>query len=365
MPPTSHRVLLRWVEEFAASTGAAAVRWCDGSAQEYEALCDQLVEQVQRLPGVRSAAVASALPLNPSRFSPALLEGQPPVPLPQRPLMTLQMISPSYFKTMGTPLLSGRAFTEHDDARAPTVAIVNQTLARRYWPNENAIGKKIYPGRLTVPLLVVGVAADVKNITLAGEPSPEIYMPYAQRPWRTMHLILRTAGDPHLLALLADAARRQVAMVDQDQPVTSVRTMEEVLAESRTQPRLIMLLLGLFSGTALLLAVVGIYGTLSYLVAQRKPELGIRIALGAGRNDILAMVIRQGMTIALTGVVIGLALSVVLTRLLSTLLYQVSETDPLTYGSAALLFTAIALLASYVPARRATRADPTLAVRSG
>lgn len=321
---------------------------------------NEVIEQAKNIPGVRSAAGSSALPVSPSRFSPALLEGQPAIPLAQRPVMVLEMISPSYFETMRTPLLAGRMFTEHDDAQAPLVAIVNQTLAHRYWPNERAVGKNIYLGRLTVPMQVVGVTADIKNVKLAGAASPEIYMPFAQRPWRTINLILRTTGDPRTLIA---TARHLVASVDKDQPVTDVRTLEEVLAASRTQPRLMMLLLGVFSGVALVLALVGIYGTLSYLVAQRTQEMGIRIALGAGSNDILAMVMRQGMTITLAGVAIGLALSLVATRLLSSLLYQVSKTDPVTFVGVVVVFALVALLASYIPARRATRVDPTMAMR--
>jgi predicted permease len=261
---------------------------------------------------------------------------------------------------MGAALLSGRAFTEHDDEKSPWVAVVNQALVRRFWPNQNPLGKRIYLGRLTTPMEVVGVTADIRNVALVSEASPEIYMPFAQRPWRSIDLILRTSGDPHTFIT---TARHLVATVDKEQPVTDVRTLDEVLAESRTQPRLIMFLLGVFSSAALLLAVVGIYGTLSYLVEQRTQELGIRMALGASRADILAMVMRQGMTITLGGVVVGTALSLVLTRLLAGLLFQVSGTDPATYIAAAFAFAAVALVAIYVPARRATRVDPILAMR--
>ena len=321
---------------------------------------DEVVVRAQQLPGVRSAAVASALPLNATRYSPAWMEGQPEVPMPQRPIMVIEMVSPTYFATMRTPLLAGRFFTAHDDPDAPLVAIVNQALARRYWPNTKAVGKRIYLGRLTAPMEVVGVTADIKNITLAADAAAAIYLPYAQRPWRSMNLILRTNADPHTLIA---AARHLVASVDKDQPVTAVQTLEELLADSRTQPRLLMLLLAVFSATAFLLAVVGIYGTLSYLVAQRTQELGIRIALGASRRDIIAMVVRQGMAITVAGLVIGLSFSLYLTRLLSSLLFHVSDTDPLTFVAAALVFSFVALVASYVPARRATHVDPTLAMR--
>jgi len=330
------------------------------SSQQIIAFFDDLVRRVENVPGVRAAALASALPVNPVRSSPALPEGQPAVPLMQRPMMNLNMIGPGYFRAMGTPLLRGRDLNEHDDARAPRVAVINHTLAKRFWPNEDAVGKHILLGRMTAPLEVVGETGDIKNVSLASAASPEIYVPYAQVPWRSMNLVVRTAGDPQLMTA---TIRRQVTSIDKDQPVTAVRTLDELFAASRAHPRLMMLLIGVFSAAAFLLAVVGLYGTLSYLVSQRTQEVGIRMALGAGRGDILAMVIRQGMTIALCGVAGGLALSFAAVRLMSGLLFEVSLTDPVTYAASAVAFSLVALLASYMPARRATRVDPSVAMR--
>ncbi|HYM27760.1 MAG TPA: ABC transporter permease, partial [Steroidobacteraceae bacterium] len=324
------------------------------------AFFDQLLPQVRSLPGVRSAAVASALPANPSRFSPALAEGQPEAPLSQRPLFNVQTFTPGYTEALRIPVLHGRTFTEHDGAQDHRVALVNETAVRRFWPRQNPIGKRIWLGRQTDPVEVVGVLGDVHNVGLASDPQPEIYLPYAQLPWAFMNLIVRTEGDPRRLAA---AVRGRVLAVDRDQPVTQVRTMDEVLDAAAAQPRFTTSLLGALSGTALLLAVVGIYGVIAYSVAERTGEMGVRIALGAGRGDILRLVLRQGLGMALGGIAIGLAASLAATRLLTSQLYHVSATDPPAFAGSAALFVAVALLASYVPARRAMRVDPMLALR--
>lgn len=324
------------------------------------AFFDQLLPQVRSLPGVRSAAVASALPANPSRFSPALAEGQPEAPLSQRPLFNVQTFTPGYTEALRIPVLHGRTFTEHDGAQDHRVALVNETAVRRFWPRQNPIGKRIWLGRQTDPVEVVGVVGDVHNVGLASDPQPEIYLPYAQLPWAFMNLIVRTEGDPRRLAA---AVRGRVLAVDRDQPVTQVRTMDEVLDAAAAQPRFTTSLLGALSGTALLLAVVGIYGVIAYSVAERTGEMGVRIALGAGRGDILRLVLRQGLGMALGGIAIGLAASLAATRLLTSQLYHVSATDPPAFAGSAALFVAVALLASYVPARRAMRVDPMLALR--
>ncbi len=321
---------------------------------------EQAAKQAESIPGVRSATLASALPLNPSRFAPMLFEGQAPVEMARRPHVVIQTIGPDYFSTMRTPLLRGRTFTEHDDAESNRVGIVNETLARRIWPGETPLGKHAYLGSKNIAIEVVGVAADIKNVTLAGGTQPELYLPYPQLPTRNMYIAMRTAGDPH--AAIADA-RRAIASLDAEQPVTEVRTLEEVLAGSRAGPRFIMLLLSIFSGTALILAIVGLYGTISYAVAQRTQELGIRMALGADRGAILGLVMRQGAMLAGLGIAAGVGASLALTRVMSSLLFHVSATDPRTFAGSALAFAAIALAASYVPARRATLVDPTEALR--
>jgi len=257
-------------------------------------------------------------------------------------------------------LRQGREFTERDDVEAPLVAVVNRTLVRRFWPHQNPIGKHLLLGRMTKPTEVVGVAADVSNLSLAAAPEAEVYLPFAQRPWASMNLILRTASDPHHWAA---AARAAVAAVDRDQPVTAMNTMEEVLATSTAQRRFSVFLLGVFSTIAMALAAVGLYGAIAYSVAERTAEMGIRLALGATAGDILRMIVGHGLTLALAGLATGAVAALALTRLMSGLLFQVSAADPASFGASALLFAAIAALASYLPARRATRVDPTEALR--
>jgi putative ABC transport system permease protein len=325
---------------------------------------DQVVKRVETLPGVQAAAVASALPVNPVRFSPVLAEGQPDVPLAQRPLLAIQMISPAYFRTLGVRLLQGRAFTDADNAGAPLVAVVNETLVRRFWPNQNPLGKHLYLGRMDKPtqaVTVVGVAADVRNISLAAAPDAEVCIPFAQRPWTTMYLLVRTEGDPHNWT---PATRAAVTSVDPDQPVTAAATLEEVLSDSTAPERFSMFLLGVFSLTAMLLAAVGLYGAIAYSVAERTREIGVRMALGAQRAAVFRMVIGHGIRLALIGLAIGIPAALEFGWLMSGLLFQLSPRDPLSLIAAALLFLAIAVLASYVPALRATRVDPADALRS-
>jgi len=329
------------------------------TAPQMIAFFRELVRQVESVPGVRSAAVSSALPANPIRFSPALPEGQPVVPLPQRPMFNVQTLSPGYVETMRLPLLAGREFTVHDDA-PPTVLMVNQAAVRRFWPKENPIGRHILVGRQPAPSEVVGVVGDVHNTNLAADVQPELYLPFARLPWPSMNLLVRTTGDPHTFVA---AVRARVLAVDKDQPVTQVLSMEEVLANGATQPRFLTALLGALSAIALVLAIVGIYGVIAYSVTERTREMGIRMALGAAQWDILRLVLRQGLGLALSGIGIGLAASLALTRLMTTLLYHVSTTDPAVFVGGAALFAAVAMLASYLPARRAMHVDPVVALR--
>ncbi|MGA3015811.1 MAG: ABC transporter permease [Bryobacteraceae bacterium] len=324
------------------------------------AFYDRLLRQVRGVPGVRAATVSSALPLNLTRVSPALPEGQPAVPLAERPLFNIQTFEPGYVETMRVPLLAGREFSERDDAQAPKVVMVNQTLARQFWPLENPIGKHILVGRATAPSEVIGMLGDVRNASLAADVSPEIHLPFAQLPWASMNLVVRTAGDPRGFTA---AVRGRVLAVDQDQPVTAVATMEEVLEQGAAQPRFTAWLLSALAGIALVLAVVGIYGAIAYSVAERTQEMGVRLALGAGRADILRLVLRQGLVLALSGTLVGLAASLGLTRLLASQVYRVSVTDPTTFAGCTLVFAAVAALASYLPARRAMRVDPMAALR--
>ena len=319
----------------------------------------ELVRQVRNLPGVQAAAVSSALPLNTVRVSPSLPEGQPIVPLTERPLFNIQQIGVGYVATMRAPLLAGREFTEHDE-QPPRIIMVNQTLARRYWPKQNPIGKHIMVGRWTEPAEIVGVVGDIHNTALASDTHAEIYVAFAQLPWASMNLVVRTAGDPH--GYIA-AIRHCVSSIDKDQAITKVLSMEEVLADGARQPRFLTTLLGGLAAIALVLAVVGIYGAVGYSVSQRTQEMGIRMALGAKRRDILRLVLRQGLAPACVGIAVGFAASLALTRLMAKMLYHVSTTDPATFAGGALLFAVVAMMASYLPALRATRVDPIVALR--
>ena len=323
------------------------------------AFYQELVRQVSSVPGVRQVAISSALPLTAVRYTPALADGQPNVPLAERPLFNIQTLGPGYVEAMRRPLLAGREFIDHDQGPLRTI-LVNQTLVRRFWPHENPVGKHILIGRVTPAAEVVGVLGDVHNNDLAADVRPEIFIPFAQLPWASMSLLVRTAGDPHGFVA---AVRQRALAVDKDQPITRVLSMEEVMANGASQPRFITTLLGSLSAIALILAIVGIYGVIAYSVSERTQEMGIRMALGAERMDILRLVLGQGLTLAAIGIFIGLGASLSLSRIMTTLLYHVSSTDPASFAGSAVLFALVAMLASYLPARRATRVDPVVALR--
>jgi putative ABC transport system permease protein len=316
---------------------------------------------VRALPGVTAASGATALPVNATRFTPALPEGQPQVPLAQRTLFNVQSVMPGYAAAMRIPVLAGREFDEHDDApNAPKVVLINRALARRYWPNESAVGKRIWVGRVDQPFQVTGVLGDVRNLNLAEDVKPEMDFPYALLPGLPLNLIVRTAGDPHAMT---KAVEQCVLALDREQPVTAVRTMSEILEQGAAQPRFTTSLLSSLALAALALAIVGIYAAIAYSVTERMQEMGIRVALGADRGAILRLVLGRGMLLAGAGIAIGVAASFALTRLMASLLYRVSATDPATFAAAPALFALVALLASYVPARRATRVDPIETLR--
>ncbi|HEY2470129.1 MAG TPA: ABC transporter permease [Terracidiphilus sp.] len=323
--------------------------------QQQIAFFDDLLERISHQPGIHSAAVSAALPLTFKRVTPILAEGQAEVPLAQRPFVDVEAISPQWFQTMRVPLRAGRAFTVADNATAPPVVIANESFARQFWPGQQAVGKKIAIGRRPEPALVVGIAADVKNRGLEKDPQAQLYLPFPQLPWSDMNLLVRTDLPPQNAI---GSVREQIGAIDASQPISDVQTAAELIDSSRAQPRFMMLLLGGFSATALVLAVVGIYGVLSYSVAQRRQEFGIRVALGAHPGDILHMVMRQGLCLAVAGIAAGMCAALLLSKLLESALYRTSSRDLATFVLAPIVFLAVAALASYLPARRAMKVDP-------
>jgi putative ABC transport system permease protein len=326
-----------------------------------KAVYRQALERIAALPGVQQVSVASALPLASDWQIGFLVEGGG-----EREYHTAygSWVSNDYFRAMGIPLKSGRVFTDEDRADTTPVVVINETMARRFWPGQDAIGKRIRWGGWNPPsgLTIAGVVADVKFSSLEAETPPTIYMPVFQIPRirRDAIFIARTTADP---SSLAAAMRREIATVDPDLPVYDARTMNHVMAESVAQRRFTMALLAIFAFAALSLAALGLYGVLSYAVTQRTREIGIRMALGGRRLDALKLVVGQGMKMAMIGALAGLIASLALTRLMKGLLFGVSASDPLTFVLAALLLTIVAFLACWIPARRATKVDPMVALR--
>jgi putative ABC transport system permease protein len=289
------------------------------------------------------------------------IEGRPAAPGEDRSTH-FRAISPGYFRTMGIPLRTGRDFTEQDDERATNVIIINETMARRNFSGEDPIGRRLSVtlGDETPMREIIGVVGDVKHRGLTRDSDAEVYVPYPQLLWPGMNIVARTTGNP--LSIVA-AVRSEAFAIDRNQPVATIRTMEQYLNDSIANQRFSTTLLGLFAALALSLAVVGIYGVMSYLVTQRTQEIGIRLALGASPRDVLRMVVRQGMTLTISGLAIGLALSLAATRMLANLLHGVSTTDPATFAGVSLVLLCAALLACYLPARKATKVDPLVALR--
>lgn len=324
----------------------------------------QLLQRMEAVPGVQSVGAISSVFItdtpNSTNFS---IEGRP-VPTGAEAIeVPLDSISPSYFRAMGIPLLRGREFDDRDVEGATPVVIINQTMANRFFEGEDPIGKRFVYGRSAPDnpwITIVGVVADMRRTGFDKLPRPETFLPEAQNPDNALTIVARTATDP---ASFAGALRNEVWAIDKDQSVYDIKTMQQTLSEKMSQRRFNMLLLVVFAAVALTLAAVGIYGVISYSVTQRSHEIGIRIALGAQPGDVLKLVVGQGMTMGLIGVSIGLGAAFVLTRLMSTLLFGVSATDPITFGAIALVLTGVALVASLVPARRATKVDPMVALR--
>ena len=323
----------------------------------------QAAANFRTLPGVRSASAVSALPFaDPGAATDFTIEGRP-APAPGDALYTdVRVVDEEYFRTMNIPVVAGRTFLAQEAVEDRKVAVVNEEMVRRYFPGENPVGKRIFVEmwREPHPTEIIGVIGDARYNKLEGELRPMVYFTPPQLIYRSMTLILRTGGDPESLAA---AARGAILAIDKDQPVADVRTMESWLAESVARARFGTLLLGAFACLALTLAAAGIYGVMSYSVAQRRNEIGIRMALGSQASDVLRLVLGKGLALVLAGVVLGLLGALALTRVMSSLLYGVSATDPLTFAAIALLLTSVSMIACYLPARRATRVDPLTALR--
>lgn len=324
-----------------------------------------VVRRVEALPGVKSAAVTNWIPLVFQGDSIGItIAGQQNLPVSERPNAVTRVISPQYFSAMGIHLLKGRLFDERDKENSPAVSIISEAMARRFWPGQDPIGKRFTPGDGDSPddwIQVIGVVNDVRQFQLHAEPRPQMYLTHEQvGVFAPRYLVVKTAVDP---LSMASSVRDAVWAVDRDQPVSKISTMEEILADSIVRERFSMLLLGIFAALALILAAVGIYGVMSYSVAQRTHEIGIRLALGAQTSTVLKLALGYGLKLVIAGTLIGLVVAFGLTRLMSTLLFGVSPTDPITFAGISLILISVALLASYIPARRATKVDPIVALR--
>jgi putative ABC transport system permease protein len=321
----------------------------------------RLTDRVRSLPGVESAGLVTPLPLTGEGWQGDFhIEGQP-LPAPGHfPNSDYHTVSTGYFRAIGIPLLRGRLFTDSDDNKRPLVAVVSESFARRYWPREDPIGRRFQLGSSGPWFSVIGIVGNTKQYGLTSPTKTEFYRSYLQAPLYYMTIVMRTATSP--LALTGEV-RRQVSELDKDVPVFNVRSMDQLFDESVSPQRMTMFLLGIFSALAMLLAAVGIYGVVSYSVAQRTHEIGIRMALGAQQRDVLRLVLSEGMKLAIVGVGCGIVVALGLTRLMASLLYDVKPTDPITFVAVSLLLTGVTLLACYIPARRAAKVDPMTALR--
>ncbi|HKP72125.1 MAG TPA: ABC transporter permease, partial [Pyrinomonadaceae bacterium] len=340
---------------------AMELRGAEMKPEQGQIFFRQVQEQVSAIPGVRSASLLTIVPVSGGGMRRTVeIEGYQPKPKEDTELNT-NIVSPNYFSTMGIPILQGREFNADDTKDHPGVVIVNEEFARRYFGGQNALGKRIKTESEGAYLEVVGVARNAKYRQLREEPLPFFYTPLAQTYTSRMTLVVRTDGDDPLAVL--PAVRSELKSLNKNVTLYGVETMSAHVSEALSGDRMIAVLLAVFGVAALLLAAVGIYGVMSYAVARRTHEIGVRMALGAQGGDIMRLILRQGMILVTVGGAVGLAASFAITRLMSSLLYGVSATDPLTFAGITLLLTAVALLACYIPARRATRVDPMVALR--
>jgi len=333
---------------------------------DFDKFYTQVLEKISALPGVQDAGFINTLPLDSGPTTGFRVEGRPVTTPDKWPMVNYRGVTPNYFRAMGIPVVQGRAYTDRDNSSAPPVMIINQQTAREIFPDENPIGKRITFGstdqnRQPVWFEIVGVVANIRSLELREESESEIYFSSLQDYWPAMSLVVRSSVEP---SSLSGSIRQVVNEVDKSVPVSQVQTMEHVVSESITQPRFNLFLLGLFGTVAMLLSAAGIYGVTAYTVTQRTHELGIRLALGAQVGDVLKMILGQGMAVIGVGLVLGLVAAFGLMRLLRSLLFGVGENDPLTFVAITLVLLIVALIACYIPARRATKVDPLEALRA-
>jgi putative ABC transport system permease protein len=322
----------------------------------------QMLEQIRAIPGVRSAGLVNTLPITGGAATDFVIQGRP-APLPRNePVANINIVDSGYFRAIGIPLIAGREFTENDTQQSARVMIINQSMAKEFWPNESPIGQRVTMKNWGPPLTgeVVGIVGDTKADGIAANIYPMIYWPYFQFPQNFNAFVVRAESDP---ARLVAPIKERIWSVDKTLPISGIATMDQLISDSLAQRRLYMILLTVFAGAALLLAAVGIYGVMSYSVSQRTNEMGIRIALGAQAKDVLLLIMKRGLSVALAGMAIGIAAAFALTRLMSSLLYGVAATDPFAFCAVATLMMLVALFGCYLPARRATRVDPITALR--
>ena len=321
----------------------------------------QVMDRIQEIPGVKSVALVRGLPFSGNGGTTAItLPDREAPPKGHEPAVMFNTATSNYFETMGIPFIEGRLFNYQDKPGTPAVVVINQTMARKFWPNQDPIGKQVVSAEDGTVLTVIGVVGDAKHYWLEETQQPQMYAAYSQQPGYFATVVIRTTVEP---LSLSEQVRRALWKVDADQPMWKIRTVEFLVNRSVADRKFLLALMGLFALLALVLTIIGLYGVISYLVNQRTQEIGIRIALGAQMRDILTMVLKQGMFLVFTGVALGLATAWLSTRLISRLLYQVSATDPMTFAVIAGFLIAVALLACYIPARRATKVDPLVALR--
>ena len=331
-----------------------------GDASERANKVESILDRVQALPEVRAAGAIQYLPLGPTSGTGFYFEGKPKPRPAEQPITEASLVSRGYFAAMGIPVVEGRAFDERDRIGSPRVCLINRAFARKYFPDQDPVGRRIVVAWSNeAPTEIVGVAGDIRQDGLTADPKPTVFMAQAQVPAYITHLVVRTSVDPRGLV---NAVRRSVHEVDKGQPVSDVKTMEEHVSASLARPRLDSAMVTAFAGLALTLAAIGLYGLMSYAVGQRTHEIGIRMALGAERRDVLRLILRQGLVLTFVGAGLGLAGAFGLTRLLANMLYGVTPTDPLTFAAVSAALIIVAGLASYVPARRATKVDPMVAL---